>query len=61
MCGASLYHDAQICPYHHSSDLDWPVFNRIMCDLLHRGVEPARLPLGEREDLMPDYSSAAEA
>ena len=61
MCGASLYHDAQICPHHYHGDLDWSAFNRIMCDLFHRGAEPARLPLGEREDLMPDYSSAAEA
>jgi hypothetical protein len=29
---------------------DWAVSNRIVCDLIHRRVEPPRLPAEERAD-----------
>jgi hypothetical protein len=51
MCGTPLSTDAGLCPYHHSmSGGDWAIGNRIMCDLLHRGVVPRRLTAAERLD-----------
>ena len=35
-------------------DDDWSAANRIVCDLLHRSVVPARLPVEEREPLEKD-------
>lgn len=51
-CGSELGTDA-ICSYHTASvgvDRSWSDENRVICDLLHRGKEPARLSLQERSD-----------
>jgi hypothetical protein len=29
---------------------DWAAENRIMCDFIHRGIVPPRLPAAERAD-----------
>jgi hypothetical protein len=48
-CGFELEASVELCPHHHVRDDDWAGSNRIMCDLLHRGREPARLPPSARE------------
>jgi hypothetical protein len=50
-CGAELTDGSSLCGHHQLSGEDrWAEGNRILCDLLHRGKEPARLPRGDRED-----------
>lgn len=47
-CG--VIENGGLCAYHHftlAGD-EWAVSNRIMCDLLHRGTVPARVPREER-------------
>jgi hypothetical protein len=41
--------DDGICPHHLMWDEQWAESNRIMCDLLHRGKAPPRLPPEDRE------------
>ena len=48
-CGFELEASFELCPHHHVRDEDWAASNRIMCDFLHRGKEPARLPGSARE------------
>lgn len=48
-CGAVSQSD--LCSYHHVALLgedECSVGNRIMCDLLHRGTVPNRVPLDDR-------------
>jgi hypothetical protein len=48
-CGLPVSGDSDLCPHHHAfGDGDWAAANRIMCDLLHRGVRPPRLNEVER-------------
>ena len=52
-CGLSLAGPAELCS-HHLADYEdqtapWSTHNRILCDLIHRGRIPARLPLADRE------------
>ena len=50
-CGLELSDASSLCRYHHTGGEDrWAEGNRIVCDLLHRGKEPNRLPREERED-----------
>jgi hypothetical protein len=40
-CGLALESGSELCPHHHSGPIgEWSVFNRAMCDGLHRGVWP---------------------
>ena len=40
-----------MCAHHvPASGNAWAENNRLMCDLLHRGRVPPRLPLAEREE-----------
>jgi hypothetical protein len=48
-CGFELEASVELCSHHHVRDEDWAASNRIMCDFLHRGKEPARLPPSARE------------
>jgi hypothetical protein len=51
VCGSALSDDSSICRHHHLAGADhWAEGNRILCDLLHRGVQPGRLPKEIRED-----------
>ena len=47
-CGAEIYGDTALCVYHHAVVDSWATENRILCDLLHRGVIPQRLSEAER-------------
>ena len=41
LCGMQLVGDAQLCPHHDfAAENRWAVDNRLMCDLLHRGIIP---------------------
>lgn len=52
LCAAcALEIAAEICPHHLTVDPGWADGNRILCDLLHRGMVPERLPVEEREPL----------
>ena len=49
-CGFTLPDEIAICPHHHVVDPAWAQTNRVMCDLLHRGIVPLRLRPREREE-----------
>jgi len=50
-CGITNAYDGNLCSHHqHVYGDDWAVANRIICDLLHRGIEPRRLAATERDD-----------
>lgn len=51
-CGLQLYGGHALCPHHHvvSEGDRWAAGNRIMCDIIHRGIFPPRLARVERED-----------
>lgn len=52
-CGSELSDGSSLCRHHQLGGEDrWAEGNRILCDLLHRGKEPARLPRDQREDEM---------
>lgn len=46
ICGWEV-HSAAMCEYRD----EWPQVNRIMCDLVHRGIEPRRLAPEHREEI----------
>lgn len=50
-CGSTTA--GEICDHHTRIADEWSGGNRVMCDLIHRGVVPARLPLWERIDIAP--------
>lgn len=51
LCGVQLGGDATLCAHHHALPMgDWAAENRIMCDFIHRGIVPPRLPAAERAD-----------
>lgn len=50
VCVQSSPGAGSLCPYHVSSEQDWAVANRIMCDFFHRKKIPPRLPQTERDD-----------
>jgi hypothetical protein len=42
-CGRPVIGAAELCGYHSLPDrADWASRNRIMCDLIHRGIAPPR-------------------
>jgi hypothetical protein len=50
VCGQELVGEVGLCPYHYGVEADgWSSVNRIMCDLIHRGIVPPRLSREERE------------
>jgi hypothetical protein len=50
-CGSQLSDGSSLCRHHHVASEDgWAAGNRILCDLLHRGVVPSRLSPDQRED-----------
>ena len=53
-CGIEIPPALTICVHHHHTDPEWARANRIMCDFLHRGIVPRRLPVREREDSRRD-------
>jgi hypothetical protein len=58
-CGVEIPGDGTLCAHHATGGRDdWAENNRRMCDLLHRGCVPPRLPLAEREDEFCDAEVA---
>ncbi len=49
-CGIELSEAMTLCPHHHFHDAGWAATNRIMCELLHRGLVPPRVPPADREE-----------
>jgi hypothetical protein len=50
-CGSELSDETFLCRHHYIGAEDhWAEANRILCDLLHRGKEPERLPKEQREE-----------
>lgn len=50
-CGIEIPRDDLLCAHHAGGARDdWAENNRRMCDLLHRGRVPLRLPPAERKD-----------
>jgi hypothetical protein len=50
-CGIEIAGDGALCAYHRGRRGDgWAENNRCMCDLLHRGRVPPRLPPPDREE-----------
>lgn len=51
-----------LCAHHVGEDRDrWAENNRCMCDLLHRGRVPPRLPPGEREGELGEHAEVVFA
>jgi hypothetical protein len=50
LCGLEIRGGNMMCAHHARGEDDrWAENNRCMCDLLHRGRVPPRLPAAERE------------
>lgn len=58
VCGIRLGGDASLCAHHDVPAHGWAAENRIMCDLLHRGIVPPRLPAVK---LLDDFATAEAA
>jgi hypothetical protein len=51
LCGFEMSGSFALCPHHHCiREHGWAETNRIMCDLVHRGKVPPRLPETQREE-----------
>jgi hypothetical protein len=49
-CGVQLSGAEGLCLHHERlEEHGWAAVNRVMCNLFHRGIVPARLPLAERD------------
>ena len=50
-CGILLVGSASLCAHHeaHAPGGDWALANRLMCDLLHRGIGRAHANAVERD------------
>jgi hypothetical protein len=62
VCATRLAGEDSLCPHHHNGlDDGWALTNRIMCNLLHRGIVVARLPRADRDSLrdIPEDGIAA--
>ncbi len=54
VCGITVPAGTAVCPGHAvMADRAWSQSNRIICDFVHRGKEPPRLPPDEREPRVP--------
>jgi hypothetical protein len=60
-CGYQVPSEIAICPHHHADDPGWARTNRVMCDLLHRGIVPRRLRPRDREDELIGRAEVATA
>ena len=48
-CAVEIPNGPGLCPHHALGDTEWAIQNRIMNDLLMRGIQPERLALAERD------------
>src|SRR2546425_244632 len=59
-CGVRIPGDGTLCAHHVPGSCNhWAENNRLMCDLLHRGRVPSRLPPAEREEKFFDAGSVS--
>jgi hypothetical protein len=60
-CGIELSGAFTLCPHHHlHDDPGWAATNRIMCDFVHRALEPPRLPsAGHADDVARCFDEVA--
>lgn len=50
-CGLEIPDTTDLCAHHHrGGDAGWAANNRAMCDFLHRGRMPPRLPREQRDE-----------
>ena len=49
VCGQSNPDRESFCSFHITAEEDWATANRIMCDFVHRAIEPRRLPACQRD------------
>ena len=49
-CNVEMATGSGLCAHHDTSESGWAASNRIMCDFLHRGLEPPRVGDGERDE-----------
>jgi hypothetical protein len=61
LCGSTTTSPGDLCTYHQEATGDWAVNNRLMCDFVHRGRIPPRLPPEQRVDDPRDELCAAGA
>jgi hypothetical protein len=55
LCGLEVRDDVALCAHHlFGNEEDWAACNRVMCDFVHRGVTPRRLPREQREEADAD-------
>ena len=60
LCGQALDAGTALCAYHHwRVDDGWAVENRIICDLLHRGIVPRRVSAAEGGDTAATHAADA--
>lgn len=51
VCVGVLYADGEMCSHHlNLYAFGWSASNKLMCDLLHRGIAPPRLSAVDRTD-----------
>jgi hypothetical protein len=51
LCGIEVAEDVPLCAHHlFGHEEDWAASNRVMCDFVHRGVIPRRLPREQRDE-----------
>ncbi len=52
ICGVTTISGEELCSYHPSAAAPegWAAGNRVLCDFIHRGVEPRRLAAEDRDD-----------
>jgi len=56
LCGVGVPRGDMLCAHHAREGGDrWAENNRCMCDLLHRGRVPPRLPPAQREDELCEH------
>ena len=49
-CGSQADEELGLCPCHIVPDFGWAENNKIVCDYIHRGIEPKRLGKDDRQD-----------
>ena len=52
VCGQSNPDRDSFCSFHIAPEESWATANRIMCDLVHRAIEPRRLPPCDRDQVV---------
>jgi len=50
-CGVQLSGRESFCHHHEQLvERGWAAVNRVMCDLFHRGIDPPRLNVADRDE-----------